>query len=249
MNFRHLPNFITLLNLFSGSIAIIMAFEGNLSTASYFIGIAVVFDFFDGFLARLLKAYSDIGKELDSLADIVSFGVAPSIIMFHLLKLSLNIDKFPLSFDITTLVDIVVLLSAFLITVFSALRLAKFNVDKRQKDTFIGLPTPASAILIASLPVIMYNSDNFLIKQVILSIYFLVPLIIFLSFLLVAEFPMFSLKFKSINFTNNKIPYIFIGISVILLIILQYLAIPIIIIFYIVLSAVNNWQRKVKSIK
>ena len=177
MNFRHLPNFITLLNLFSGSIAIIMAFEGNLSTASYFIGLAVVFDFFDGFLARLLNKYSDIGKELDSLADIVSFGVAPSIIMFHLLKLSLNIDKLPLSFDITTLVDIVVLLSAFLITVFSALRLAKFNVDTRQKDSFIGLPTPASAILIASLPVIMHNSDNFLIKQVILSIYFLVPLI------------------------------------------------------------------------
>ena len=244
MNFRHLPNFITSLNLLSGSIAIVMAFEGNLTLSSYFIGIAVVFDFFDGFLARLLKAYSDIGKELDSLADIVSFGVAPAVILYQLLKLSLNIDKLPLSFDITTLVDIVVLLSALLITVFSALRLAKFNVDTRQKDSFIGLPTPASAILIASLPVIMYNSDNFLIKQVILSIYFLVPLIISLSFLLVAEFPMFSLKFKSINFTNNKIPYIFIGISVILLIILQYLAIPIIILFYIILSAVNNWIYK-----
>ncbi|OZA56958.1 MAG: CDP-diacylglycerol--serine O-phosphatidyltransferase, partial [Sphingobacteriales bacterium 39-40-5] len=139
---KHIPNSVTCLNLFSGCLGIVFAFQGNLIWASYAIVIAAVFDFFDGMLARLLKAYSDIGKELDSLADMVSFGVLPSVIIYQLFALSPQIDFGAdwLSF------------SAFIIAVFSALRLAKFNIDTRQSENFIGLPTPANALLIASFP-------------------------------------------------------------------------------------------------
>ena len=239
--FQFIPNFITSLNLLAGSISIVMAFEGYLLFASYLIGIAAIFDFLDGMAARLLNAYTKIGKELDSLADIVSFGVAPSVIIYHLLKLSIDIKSFTLIFNSTSLINIILLFSSFLIAIFSALRLAKFNIDSRQTDSFIGLPTPANAIFIASLPLVLYHNENVVLDNIILSIYFLFPLIIIQSFLLVAEFPMFSLKFKDFRFNNNKIRYIFLGISVVLLILLQYIAIPIIIILYIILSALNNW--------
>ncbi|HQS50964.1 MAG TPA: CDP-diacylglycerol--serine O-phosphatidyltransferase, partial [Daejeonella sp.] len=147
---KHIPNSVTCLNLFSGCLGIVFAFQGNLIWASYAIVIAAVFDFFDGMLARLLKAYSDIGKELDSLADMVSFGVLPSVIIYQLFALSPQIDFGAdwLSF------------SAFIIAVFSALRLAKFNIDTRQSENFIGLPTPANALLIASFPLIIADSNT-----------------------------------------------------------------------------------------
>lgn len=237
---RHLPNTITSLNLFSGSIAVVMAFEGYLTIASFLIGLAAVFDFLDGMVARLLKAYSPMGKELDSLADMVSFGIVPSVIVFQLMKQALGINQF--SFDLNVKVYFA-LLVPFLIAVFSGLRLAKFNIDERQTDSFIGLPTPANAILIGSLPLIMAGSFPGII-QFILNPWLLLFLSAFMSFMLVAEFPMFSLKFKSLGFAGNKLRYIFIFISVLLLILLQFLAIPLIIIIFILLSAFNNWIYK-----
>ncbi len=238
---RHVPNTITSLNLFSGCIGILLAFEGHLMLASAMIGIAAVFDFCDGFAARLLKAYSPMGKELDSLADMVSFGVLPSVIVYILLKQSLGIYQF--SFDLS-IKAILVLLFPFIIAVFSGLRLAKFNIDERQTESFVGLPTPANAIFLGSLPLISGMGENAFFNGIILNPWFLIISSLFLSLMLVAEFPMFSLKFKSAGFSKNKLRYIFIFISVFLIVLLQYVAIPLIIVLFILLSAVNNWIYK-----
>ncbi len=235
---KHIPNFITALNIFSGSLAIVMAFEGNLVLSALFIGIAAIFDFLDGMAARALKAYSDMGKELDSLADMLSFGFAPAAILFSLIKTSAGIDGYYSSMPIA---EMVIISTPFLIAIFSGLRLAKFNVDTRQTSSFIGLPTPANAILIASLPIVLHYSNIETLKEIILNQYILIGFIILQSLLLIAEFPMFSLKFKNLKFTENKIRFVFIGISIILLIILHVVSIPIIIFLYIILSAINNW--------
>ena len=154
---RNIPNFITSLNLVAGFTAVIFAFNINtIAYAPYYVFLAAVFDFFDGFSARLLKSYSKIGKELDSLADVVSFGVAPGVLMYQMLQFS---SYNFLMFENNTIINIIV---ASLIPVFSALRLAKFNIDERQSDSFIGLPTPASAILIASITIIFFSANSFL---------------------------------------------------------------------------------------
>ena len=223
-----------------------MAFEGYIHYASYLIGIAMIFDFLDGLLARALNATSLMGKELDSLADLVSFGVAPSIITYQLLKRSINIgENIPHMLSSTSSYELIILFSAFLIAVFSALRLAKFNIDERQTDSFIGLPTPANAMLFASLPLILNANGserifNF-VHNIVLNPYFLITLIVIQSFLLIAELEMFSLKFKDFSLENNKIKYGFLLISLVALIILHFYAIPLIIFFYILLSIINNW--------
>ncbi len=238
---RHLPNTITSLNLLSGSIAVVMAFEGHLTIASALIGIAAVFDFLDGMTARLLKAYSPMGKELDSLADMVSFGIVPAVIAYQLMKQSLGINDF--SFDLS-IKAMIALMVPFLIAIFSGLRLAKFNIDERQTDSFVGLPTPANAMLIGSLPLILVYNNIPWINQLILNPWLLMGLAVFESFMLIAEYPMFSLKFKSLHFAKNRLRFIFIFISVLLLILLHFLAIPLIILLYIFLSAINNWIYK-----
>lgn len=238
---RHIPNTITSLNLFSGCVAIVMAFEGHLVWASFLIGIAAVFDFLDGMAARLLKAYSPMGKELDSLADMVSFGVVPAVILYQIMKLSLGIEH--LSCDISLKAWFALLLP-FVVAVFSGLRLAKFNIDERQTESFIGLPTPANAILIGSLPLILTYSSYQSVHGFILNPWVLIVLALFMSFMLVAEFPMFSLKFKSLDFKKNKLRYIFIILVIVLSVAVQYIAIPFIILLFIVLSAVNNWIYK-----
>ncbi|MDO8991562.1 MAG: CDP-diacylglycerol--serine O-phosphatidyltransferase [Daejeonella sp.] len=225
---KHIPNSVTCLNLFSGCLGIVFAFQGNLIWASYAIVIAAVFDFFDGMLARLLKAYSDIGKELDSLADMVSFGVLPSVIIYQLFALSPQID-----FGVTWLS-----FSAFIIAVFSALRLAKFNIDTRQSENFIGLPTPANALLIASFPLIIGDSSTYF-AGLILNQWFLVIFSIIMSLLLVAEVPLISLKFKSLKFKENLLRYILIISSVLLLLFLKFEAVPVIIIIYFLVSLVQ----------
>ncbi|MBI4647771.1 MAG: CDP-alcohol phosphatidyltransferase family protein [Bacteroidia bacterium] len=233
----HIPNFLSSLNLLSGCIAIVMTFNGKPEIAAWFIGIAAIFDFFDGLAARTFKAYSNIGKELDSLADMISFGFAPSAIMYKLIETSLKPPGIEYNeFSVIALLPFI----AFLIAIFSALRLAKFNVDTRQKDSFIGLATPANSIFIASLPLIIVYQHIDYITAFILNIWFLIPSTFILSFLLVAEYPMFSFKFKTLLFRENRIRYIFIAISVILLIFFHYLALPFIIILYILLSGINN---------
>lgn len=231
---RHIPNALTCGNLLCGCIGIVAALHNELLYAAYLIGIAAVFDFFDGFVARWLKAYSSIGKELDSLADCVTFGVLPGMIVFQLMQQSLADEIGEMSLTRYNLLPYV----AFILTIFSALRLAKFNVDTRQTNSFIGVPTPANAILIASLPLIQWQYPP--AGSVIVNIYFLIGLTLVMSWLLVAEIPLFALKFDSYSFSRNKTKYVFLILSLLLLFTLQFIAVPFIIALYILLSLLNR---------
>jgi len=226
--------------------SIVFAFQDQLILASSFIFIAGVFDFFDGFAARLLKAYSEIGKMLDSLADVVSFGVAPSAILFKLLILAMHRSQQNFILKPSDWEALVIPGFAFLVAIFSALRLAKFNIDTRQTISFIGMPTPANAFLIASLPFIM--NENVIAQVILLKVYVLIPLIIVLSILLVSEIPMLSLKFKNLSYRDNKSRFILMGLSVILILIFKIIAIPLIFISYILISLIDNPQKKSKTV-
>lgn len=224
---KHIPNFITSLNLFSGCIGTIFAFNGDLKTAAFFVVLSAVFDFFDGFVARLLNVKSEIGKELDSLADMISFGFLPGMVMFQLITQSLNQTS---SFTDTDLISYLPYL-AFLITVFSALRLAKFNIDTRQSVDFIGLNTPTNTLFIVSLAFVKEDYPLLMgSTALLLAITFL------MSYLLIAEFRLFSLKFTSTKWVENQYKFIFLILSGLLILILQFVAIPIILVLYISLS-------------
>ncbi len=204
---KSIPNIITCLNLLSGILSIIYAFNGDYRTAFILIIIAAFFDFCDGFAARLLKAYSNIGRELDSLADMVSFGLAPSIILFTYIQ-SLE--------GIHPLICYIPLILA----VFSALRLAKFNIDTRQSENFIGLPTPAPALMIGALIAFAICDNSFNISTYIDNSFTLPILSVIISLLLVSEIPMFSMKIKSIKWRENQQRYTFILSSMILVILI-----------------------------
>lgn len=225
---KHLPNAITCLNLLSGCLGIVFAFQGELVIAGYAILIAAIFDFLDGMLSRLLKAYSEIGKQLDSLADMVSFGVLPSVIIYQLFLQSPQLGY------LSTWLNF----SAFLIAIFSALRLAKFNIDVRQTENFIGLPTPANALLIASFPMII-DQGNFFLSSYILNPFFLFVFSLGMGILLVTEIPLISLKFKSIRLSDNLLRYILLFSSLILLLIFKFAAVPIIIFLYFLISLIQ----------
>jgi CDP-diacylglycerol---serine O-phosphatidyltransferase len=237
----HIPNLITSINLFVGCLAIVFAFQDRVILASIFIFIAGILDFFDGVAARLLDAYSEMGKMLDSLADVVSFGVAPSAVLFNLLNVSIQRTDPGFNLATSSLTECLVPCSAFVIAIFSALRLAKFNIDDRQTVSFIGLPTPANAFLIASLPFVL--KDNELMQGLLLKVYIIVPLIFILSFLLVSEIPMISLKFKNLSFRDNKSKYILLLSSAFLLIFFTISAIPIIFVLYLIISLIDNSQE------
>ena len=217
MTKKHIPNFITSLNLFAGCIAIYYGFRGNYELVLLFVLLAAAFDFADGMAARLLHAYSPMGKELDSLADVVSFGVAPGVLVLSMLSQS----GLPYWMGFT----------GFIIPVFSALRLAKFNIDERQASSFIGLPTPANALFWVGLG---YSFSEILIVN---SWYILAFTLIF-SGLLVSELPMFSLKFKNLKWKDNQIQYIFLIISLLLIAIFGTKALALIIAWYIVFSVI-----------
>ncbi|OFX45794.1 MAG: CDP-diacylglycerol--serine O-phosphatidyltransferase [Bacteroidetes bacterium GWC2_33_15] len=241
---RHIPNTITSLNLLSGCLSILLSFEGYILAAVYLIFFAAIFDFLDGMTARLLKVYSTLGKELDSLADVISFGAAPAFIVFQMMKTALyGTGQLPF-YEYISAQEYLFLLIPFLIPVLSAVRLAKFNLDERQADSFIGLPTPANALFFVSLFIVTLTNSNAFVLNLFYNKYFLAILIVIFSLLLVAEFPMFSLKFKNLGLRDNKIRYLFIGLSVILLILLHSIAVPVIIILYLILSAINNWIFK-----
>lgn len=223
---RHIPNAITCANLFSGCIGIVYAFNGALETAAYFVLLSGIFDFFDGFVARLLHVKSDIGKELDSLADVVSFGFLPGMVMFQLLSQSDSSSPY-------------LPYLGFIITVFSALRLAKFNIDTRQTEDFIGLNTPMNTLFIVSLPFIQKDYPS-----LVGSAPLLIGLIVLLSWLLVSEIKIFSLKFNSTSWANNKIKYIFLILSVLLIALLKFAAVPLILVLYIGLSLIHFRQIK-----
>ena len=232
------PNSITMMNALSGCVSIVFAFTGNLTISGLFILIAAVFDFFDGMVARLLHVSSAIGKELDSLADDISFGVAPSAIAFALINQLLNPNNTP--FSELPIGTILLCLVPFVMAAFSALRLAKFNLDERQTDKFIGVPTPANAMLWASMPfIIKYNTDGFFASYIITP-EVLLPLCIVMSLLLVCELPLISLKFKTWGFAENKIRYIFLAICVVLIATMQIASIPAILAVYVIISIIGR---------
>jgi len=252
-----IPNIFTLFNLIAGSFAIFYAFEKSetLHYASYFILAALVFDFLDGFIARLINAQSKIGEQLDSLADLVSFGIAPAAITYQLLLLALKVKSF--STDLP-LVDILILLSPILLIVAAALRLAKFNVDDRQKTDFFGIPTPVSALFFISIPLLNeFNPDNLLILKVWLDVnlpfdfilaviglqVFVIPSfllyvvsIIVSTVLQLVDLPMFSLKFDGFSFSKNRLKFIFVGISLFLFIFLQCFIVPFLVVLYVLFA-------------
>jgi CDP-diacylglycerol---serine O-phosphatidyltransferase len=237
---KHIPNFITSLNIMCGALAIIITLESKtpLYYASIFIGLGAIFDFLDGMAARALKAYSNIGKELDSLADVITFGMAPTCIVYSIMKQSLGIDNF--SVANTSIVNLIFLLLPLVMVVLSAVRLAKFNVDTRQSESFIGLPTPANALFIASFPLIIFFENNTFIVYLVQNTYFLAITTIIFSLLLVSELPMFSLKFKNLSLKYNKTRFIFLGLSIILIILFQFTALALIILLFIVISIINR---------
>lgn len=262
------PSIITLSNLLCGVLAVYYAFEhpNKLYYASFFIIFAAVLDFFDGFAARMLNSVSEFGKQLDSLSDLVSFGLAPASILFQILKDVIHVKVF--SFGLPA-VKILILILPILIVLFSALRLAKFNIDERQTENFMGLPTPATAIFFASIPLISELSPRFLFALyyffdinlpmflsgalmlllfvVFESSVFYIVLIFIFAFLMISELPMFSLKFKNLSFKDNKIRYFFLGIAVLILLFLQLFSIPFIIILYIIFSLTDNIVKYIKS--
>jgi len=238
--FTWIPNFITTLNLICGCLAIVSAFNQLLHVAAILIFIASVFDFLDGMSARALKAYTQIGKQLDSLADLISFGLAPAIIIFQVLSDFANSAEFPVdNVHITGFFPYI----AFIIVVFSALRLAKFNIDERQTSSFIGLPTPANALFIASIILLHeYRGLN-------INLFLLTGVVVFMAFLLVAELPMFSLKFTNLKIKGNETRFLFLGLSLLLLIVLKIYALPAIILLYIVLSIILIFVKHLKQSK
>lgn len=231
---KQIPNFITLMNLLSGSLSLYFIMEGNLTLAAYMVFFAAGFDFLDGLAARVLKAYSPLGAQLDSLADLVSFGVAPAFIIQDLIKQSHGrISIMVGEIDLLPLI-------AFILPLFAALRLAKFNIDTRQSDSFLGLPTPAVGLLIASLPLIreqLYESQS-LTYMVFTNTYLYLGTVILLSVLMVTELPLFALKFKSYSIRGNEIRYIFLTSSLILLVFFHFMAIPFIVLIYLFLSLI-----------
>lgn len=226
---RHIPNTITCCNLLSGCVAATYAFEGVYTIAFVCIILGAVFDFFDGLTARALKVSSPIGKELDSLADVVTFGLAPASMVFNWLRECADAH-------LHMLPAFVVPFLAFLLVAFSALRLAKFNVDERQTSSFIGLPTPANALFWGALVI---GSHDAIVTHPYGWV-LVIALVMLFSWLLVAEIPMFSLKFKSLAWAPNRIAYIFLLVSLVLLIFLGLNGLSAVIGWYIVLSVLTQ---------
>jgi CDP-diacylglycerol--serine O-phosphatidyltransferase len=221
MKIYTIPNLITLGNLACGILGLTFVFEGDLQLGSKLMLLALILDFFDGFIARMFNMGSDIGKQLDSLADMVTFGVLPSLILFFLLK---NIPEIN-----PILVYIPIILAAA-----SALRLAKFNIDERQSESFIGLPTPANGMVVATFPFLV--NETGVAQQLLQNQWVIIGYVLLFSFLLNAEIPLFALKFKDFSWKKNQIKYLFLAGSVVTLIFLHLSAIPLIILAYILIS-------------
>ncbi len=242
---KQIPNIFTLLNLFFGCIAIVFALQNSIEItadgqfvrlteelyyASLFIGIAAVIDFLDGFVARALNASSEMGKQLDSLADVVSFGAAPSIILYQFLRMSFIRENEGVE------TSILWLMPAFVFACAGAYRLARFNLDTEQSFGFKGVPIPAAGLVVASLPLIYWNMQTEMVYTILMNKWFLYGLIILLSFLMVSKLPLMALKFKDFSIKSNLPKFILVGIAVATALLLKWLAIPIVFIAYIILS-------------
>ncbi len=234
---NHIPNFITSLNLFCGALAAFYALIGKIDVAALLIFMGALFDFMDGFVARMLKAYSPMGKELDSLADMISFGFAPICILHVMIKQILTGNSGADFFQLDFLSQAIVL-SPFIITVFSGLRLAKFNVDTRQSESFIGLTTTATGLFLASLGYVFLHGDSWL-HSIIQNQWVLLVFVPLFSFLLISEIPMFSLKFKNFRPLQNIDKYILLISSLVLIIWLGIGGVAVTIVLYVIFSIVN----------
>ena len=242
---KNIPNFITCLNVVSGSLAVLFAIKGELTISVILIIAAAIFDFFDGMAARLLKSYSPMGKELDSLADMISFGLAPGALMMVMMEYALfGINVRAESFSGLSLWELTCISSSLLIPVFSALRLAKFNIDLRQTDSFIGLPTPANALFISALALITEHGKYEVPYALIMQPYVLLLITIIMSLLLVSELPMFSLKFKNLSWIDNKVRFIFLSISVALILAFNIYGIAAAIMSFILISIFLRLKNK-----
>lgn len=226
---KHIPNTITCCNLLSGCVAAVYAFEGAYPIAFACIIMGAVFDFFDGLSARALKVSSPIGKELDSLADVITFGLAPATMVFSWLRECADAH-------LDMLAAFAMPFAAFLLVAFSALRLAKFNVDERQTSSFIGLPTPANALFWGALVIGSHDT----IVAAPYGWLLVLALVLLFSWLLVAEIPMFSLKFKNLSWKSNRIVYIFLLVSLVLLALLGFTGLSAVIGWYIILSVLTQ---------
>lgn len=252
---KQIPNIFTLLNLVAGCVAIVFALQTNaimiyvnddlsssfnipekLSWAGICIFIAALIDFLDGFLARLLNATSELGKQLDSLCDVVSFGAAPAVIVYQMLRMSFAREADGLD------VSIAWLLPAFILSCAAAYRLARFNIDNSQQFSFKGMPVPAVGIFIASFPLILHFNTIPGINSLLINKWLLYGMILVLSMLMVSSIPMMALKFKDFSFKNNRIVWLLIGLALLGVIFLQWLAVPVIIILYIIFSLVFTKQ-------
>ncbi len=226
------------MNLVAGSLATIFAIDGHLVWAAIFICAAATLDFLDGFAARLLKSYSEVGKQLDSLADVVSFGVAPGAILFTLLEFSL-FGKNDLIYEISAKwYEWMILFTAFLLPVFGAIRLARFNVNDSGEEFFRGLPIPANGLFWASLALLLEAPKFYELLQIIYSTKNLIILGIFMSGMMIVHLPMFSMKMKSLSWKDNWYRYLFIGLSAVLLIVFSFYSLTFIIFLYILLNVI-----------
>ncbi len=236
---KHIPNAITLINLFLGSATVIAVIDAQFMTAFYLLFFAGIADWMDGGAARMLKVSSTIGKELDSLADMVSFGVVPGVILYVLLLFGLE-GHTEISFSWAAT-------PAFLLTVFSGLRLARFNLDERQTDSFIGIATPAVTVFMAGL-MLTYHFDYFGLRSLVTNQWFLYIVIALFSWLLNAEIPMFSFKFKSFKWAGNEIQFTFIAVSLILLFFLKGAAFSVNVLLYILINlGMYFWELSKKA--
>ena len=220
---KHIPNIITLLNLFCGCIALVSIAKDDYYSAFLFVCLGIFLDFFDGFFARLLKVSSPLGLQLDSLADMITSGVVPGYVMFTML-------------DLITL-DSYVPYVGFVITLGACYRLANFNIDERQTDSFIGLPTPANALFFLSLPLI---SKSMLIIELFTNLYFMIGISLLSAYIMNAEIPLFSLKIKKMNLKDDALQVVFLLLSIVLLACFRFSGIPLIIMIYVLLSIINN---------
>jgi CDP-diacylglycerol--serine O-phosphatidyltransferase len=234
MNFKkHIPNTITLLNLFCGCIALVFTSQSNFEMAFYFVCLGIFLDFFDGFFARLFKVSGSLGLQLDSLADMVTCGVVPGYVMYSLLLQSQGVSA-----------SSIIPFLGFIITIGACYRLANFNIDTRQTDSFIGLPTPANALFILSLPLILHYSESLIVLEILTNQSVLVVIILLSAYMMNAEIPLFSLKIKDFNFKRNALQIVFLGLSILILVFFQYLGILLLIIIYVLLSVINNkWLK------
>lgn len=238
---KQVPNTITLLNLFCGCIAMVFALNKEFEMAFYFVSLGIFLDFFDGFFARLFQVSSPLGLQLDSLADMVTSGVVPGIVMYQMMgsssgfpKLGWIVEPFPFV--------------GFLITLGSCYRLANFNIDTRQTDSFIGLPTPANALFILSLPLVLRDLDSFFVLELLTNPFVLIGITLLSVYMLNAEIPLFSLKIKQMSLKKNALQFSFLLSSLVLLVVFQYAGIPLVIVLYVLLSVANNAFSKMNRL-